>query len=67
MLLGALADALTYPPLLAIMSLLPSREEVGFEGVGSSILKKMGGSALNNGHDMSMFLSNARDVDMSFV
>jgi hypothetical protein len=75
MLTRALSEAVTYPPSLAMLSSLPTGEEVGFSGVGSSILKKMGGSSGNgrsvplsdNDHDMSMFASNASDVDMSFV
>jgi hypothetical protein len=75
MLTRALSEAVTYPPSLAMLSSLPTGEEVGFGGVGSSILKKMGGSSgngrsvplCNNDHDMSIFASNASDVDMSFV
>lgn len=75
MLLRALSEAVTYPPSLAMLSSLPPGEEVSFGGIGGSIMKKMGGSSgsgrsvplSDNDQDMSMFASDASDVDMSLT
>ncbi|KAL3761687.1 hypothetical protein ACHAW5_004251 [Stephanodiscus triporus] len=75
MLLRALSEAVTYPPSLAMLSSLPPGEEISFGGIGGSIMKKMGFSSINgrfvplsdNDQDVSMFASDASDVEMSFT
>lgn len=78
MLTRALAEAVTYPPSLAMLSSFTAEEDGRSRGgIGSSILKKMGGSRGNNqavaaqpgihDQDMSMFTSNSNDVDMSLA
>mmetsp|Transcript_34018 Transcript_34018/g.71558 ORF Transcript_34018/g.71558 Transcript_34018/m.71558 type:complete len:1178 (+) Transcript_34018:23-3556(+) len=75
MLTRALAEAVTYPPSLAMLSDFSSEIEGGASmGIGNSILKKMGNSSgRQNQHfqygnddlESSMFTSNTNDVDMS--
>ena len=80
MLTRALAEAVTYPPSLEMLSSLSSGVEGRSRGIGSSILKKMGNSSGrnsrqepggvppgNNDQDSSMFTSNSNDVDMSMT
>ena len=72
MLTRALSEAVTYPPSLAMLSSDPTEEGVSFRGVGSSIL---GCSVVNElsiplsdiDQDMTMFVSNTSDVDMSLA
>lgn len=79
MLTRALAEAVTYPPSLAMLS-SDSTENAGQPGggVGSSILKKMsnasnipqpgqGHAGNNQDQDLSMFTTNTNDVDMSLA
>jgi len=68
MLTRALAEAVTYPPSLAMLSADSVEESRSRGGIGSSLLKKMGNSATDvqgNDHDLSMFTSETNDVDMS--
>jgi len=67
MLTRALAEAVTYPPSLAMLSADSVEESRSRGGIGSSLLKKMGSStaAVQGNHDMSMFTSETNDVDMS--
>lgn len=76
MLTRALAEAVTYPPSLAMLSPFDDGEgEVAGSaggGIGSSILRKMDGRdnrqfRANVDHDESMFTSNTNDVDMSLA
>ena len=73
MLTRALAEAVTYPPSLAMLSSQsPESQRHSKGGIGSSILKKMGKSSgsnhagMNNEPDDSMFTAGD-DVDMSFA
>ena len=71
MLTRALAEAVTYPPSLALLD-VPEVEGGGSQGgVGSSILKKMGVGKKKelamNDQDTSMITSNTNDVDMSLA
>ena len=76
MLTRALAEAVTYPPSLAMLSSHSPEETVGLSkggGIGSSILKKIGKQSggnqavMTNGPDASMFTTDTDDVDMSFA
>ncbi|KAL7550818.1 hypothetical protein ACHAWF_014060 [Thalassiosira exigua] len=74
MLTRALAEAVTYPPSLAMLSpLSPEEDDLRKGGVGSSILKSLessgnsrnGDPTSNYGHGSSMLTADSNDIDMS--
>ena len=73
MLTRALAEAVTYPPSLAMLSpFSPEEDGCPKGGIGSSILKKINSSSGGNivqpaKKDHSILTSNSIDVDMSLA